>query len=65
MIVFHMRFTKVITKSLRPAERSAPHGEAAEAVGGRMELGALGWGLFVSVFTFLLSSVPGSLVCLP
>lgn len=30
-----------------------------------MEPGALGWGLFVSVFTFLLSSVPGSLVCLP
>lgn len=37
----------------------------AEAVGGRMEVGALGWGLFLSVFTFLLSSVPRSLVYLP
>ena len=59
-----MGFTKVIEKSLRPAE-SSPHGEAAEAVGGRMELGALGWGLFLFVSTFLLSSMPRSLVCLP
>lgn len=60
-----MGFTKVIEKSLKPAERSSPHGEAAEAVGGGMGLGALGWGLFLSVSTFLLSSVPRSLVCLP
>ena len=60
-----MGFTKVIEKSLRPTERSSPHGEAAEAVGGRMELGALGWGLFLFVSTFLLSSMRRSLVCLP
>lgn len=54
MIVFHVSSTEVTEKSLRPGGKFS-RVETAEAVGGRM-VGALGWGLFLSVFTFLLSS---------
>ena len=57
--MFHVRFTKVTEKSPRPGERSSPLGEMAEAVGGRMEVGALGWGLFLSHFS--LAQCPGHL----